>query len=88
VVERYTAHVRIISSDDLLKLDQDDLETVIPAVGGTVRIVNGARCRGAEAELTSLDTENFCVGLLVRGGEADGTRLEGVEYEDVCKLAF
>ena len=32
VVGRFTAHVRMNDSADLLKLDQDDLQTVIPSV--------------------------------------------------------
>ena len=86
VSDRYTAKVRMISSGDLVRLDQDDLETVIPAVGGRVRIVNGGY-RGAAAKLTAIDVDNFCVQLRVEGGEHGGRVLDKVEYEDVCKLA-
>jgi len=86
VVDRYTAHVRMKSDDALLKLDQDDLETVVPQVGSAVLIVNG-RCRGEEARLLSIDQESFCVSLKIDGGEQHGRLLDKVEYEDVCKLA-
>ena len=87
VVGKYTAHVRIAESGDLLQLDQDDLETVIPAVGGRVRLVNG-RGRGEEGVLAALDEANFCVSVRVEGdGPLAGTTLERVDYEDVCKLS-
>ncbi len=86
VVDRYTGHVRIVTTGDLLRLDQDDVETVIPAVGGRVMVVNG-RCVGDVGELLSLDTEGFCVAVRIDGGEHDGRVLDRVEYEDVCKVA-
>jgi len=42
VEARYVAHVKMLTSGDLLKIDQEMLETVLPALGGRVRIVNGA----------------------------------------------
>ena len=63
------------------KLDQDDLETVIPSIGGKVRLVNGRR-RGEVATLQAIDEARFCVRVEL----ADGTVLDGVEYEDACKI--
>ena len=34
LVDRYTAHVRMHEAGKLIKLDQEDLETVIPQAGG------------------------------------------------------
>ena len=81
VVGKYTAHVRLHSSGDLLKLDQDDLETVIPAPGGRVLLVNG-RHRGAKGTLVAIDEARFCVKVRLDSGDM----VERVEYEDVCKL--
>ena len=47
LVDRYTAHVRLNIDGALLKLDQDDLETVVPQVGSRVLLVNGRCCGGA-----------------------------------------
>ncbi len=69
-------------SGDLLKLDQDDLETVIPAAGGRVLVVNGPH-RGARATLLAIDQEKFCVRVQLEGGR----EVDGVEYEDVCKVS-
>ena len=71
---------------DLLQLDQEDVETVIPAAGGRVRLVNG-RARGEAATLVAIDEEKFCVSVRIEDGPLAGTLVEGVEYEDVCKLA-
>jgi DNA/RNA-binding protein KIN17 len=36
VHEKFIGEVRMLDSGDLLRLDQDDLETVIPRIGGKV----------------------------------------------------
>jgi hypothetical protein len=48
MIDKYTAEVEVLDSDpdtrdggDILRLDQDDLETVIPKEGKQVRILNG-----------------------------------------------
>jgi len=83
LVDRYTAHVRMTTSGDLLKLDQEVLETVIPAAGGRVLVVNGA-WRGQRGSLDAIDEARFCVRVQLDSGQL----LEAVEYEDVCKLAL
>jgi DNA/RNA-binding protein KIN17 len=70
------------ASDDLLKLDQDELQTVIPSVGGRVRIVNGEG-RGEEGVLDAIDEKAFCVRVRLDDGSGVVERLE---YEDVCKV--
>ena len=85
VVERFTAHVRIIESGDLLEMDQEDLETVIPAAGGRVRIVNG-RGRGLDARLIAINEEKYSVDVRIEEGPCAGMEVSGVEYEDCCKL--
>ena len=86
LLDRYTGHVRMHHNGKLLKLDQDELETVIPQVGGRVLVVNGAY-RGAEAKLLAINVEQFSTSLQVLTGAHAGRTIEGVEYEDVCKLA-
>lgn len=64
VIDKYCAMVTMIDSGHTLKLDQSHLETVIPAVGRQVLVVNGAyrKCR---AILNSLDEKNFCVSITI-----------------------
>jgi DNA/RNA-binding protein KIN17 len=90
VIDKYTAEVEVLDSDpdardggDILRLDQDDLETVIPKEGKQVRILNG-RERGQKAIVTALDKKR-CKGSLKL--EHDNTILEGVQYEDFSKVA-
>ncbi len=69
-----------------MKLDQVHLETVIPAVGKKVLIVNGAY-RGHRAIMEKIDQSNSCVSIRIDDGIEQGRLLERMEYEDVCKLA-
>jgi DNA/RNA-binding protein KIN17 len=82
VHDKYIASLEMIKSGDLLKIDQAELETVIPAIGSAVVVVNGTG-RGELAELTDMDVDKFCVSVRL---EADGRVLERVDYEDVCKV--
>ena len=90
VIDKYTAEVEVLDSDpdtrdggDILRLDQDDLETVIPKEGKRVRILNGPE-RGQKATVLALDKKR-CKGTLKL--EQDNTILEGVRYEDFSKMA-
>ena len=86
VKERYIAVLETLDGGDVLRMDQDDLETVVPKEGSTVLIVNG-RCRGCRADLTAMDVDAFCVTLRVTTGDHRGTVLSKVEYEDISKVA-
>lgn len=85
VKDKYTAVVKLLDTGKKLKLDQEHLETVIPAIGKLVRIVNGAY-RGEKATLETLDEKRFCVDVVIASGLLMGRQLKGIQYEDVCKL--
>jgi len=85
VQDHYTGHVRVFDKKDVLKLDQAHLETVIPAIGKSVLVVNGAY-RGSKAILETLDEKNFCVRIRIDEGTLKGRVLNDVQYEDVCKI--
>ena len=61
-----------------------DLETVIPQVGRRVRVLGGTH-RGAVARLRAIDEARFCVAVELLQG---GTWVDGLPYEEVCKLAW
>ncbi|XP_029902138.1 DNA/RNA-binding protein KIN17 [Myripristis murdjan] len=86
VREHYTAMVKMINSGDKLKLDQSHLETVIPAPGKRVLILNGPY-RDTEALLEGIDEKNFCATLTIDSGRMKGKRVDGIAYEDFSKLA-
>jgi len=84
VVDKYVGIIKMADDGVKLKLDQDQLETVIPNPGGRVYVVNGAY-RGATAVVKALDTDNFSVSVEIREGGYRG-KSASLDYEDVCKL--
>eukprot|EP00581_Thalassiosira_minuscula_P012766 CAMPEP_0183715360 /NCGR_PEP_ID=MMETSP0737-20130205/9613_1 /TAXON_ID=385413 /ORGANISM="Thalassiosira miniscula, Strain CCMP1093" /LENGTH=439 /DNA_ID=CAMNT_0025944451 /DNA_START=50 /DNA_END=1372 /DNA_ORIENTATION=+ len=91
VIHKYEAEVEVLESShkandggDILRIDQDDLETVIPKELGTkVRIVNG-RYRGKKARVEYLDKKRYRAEL--RLGEEDGRKVVTLDYEDFSKI--
>ena len=84
VIDRYVAdvHVEFMA---LLRLDQDDLETVMPKVGAEGLMVNG-RGRGCRVVVLRINEEKFNCDVRVLEGTLAGRELTAVEYEDICKL--
>ncbi|KAK9683286.1 hypothetical protein RND81_10G129000 [Saponaria officinalis] len=86
VIDKYVGEIEMIDSKHVLRVDQAELETVIPQIGGSVRIVNGAY-RGSRAKLLSIDTGKFCAKVQIEKGVYDGRVIPAVDYEDICKIA-
>ncbi|XP_051544866.1 DNA/RNA-binding protein KIN17 [Myxocyprinus asiaticus] len=86
VQDKYTAVVRMINSGDKLKLDQSHLETVIPAPGKRVLILNG-QYKDTEAVLEGINEHKFSATLILDSGRMKGKTVEGIPYEDFSKLA-
>ncbi|GLT73652.1 hypothetical protein SLA2020_454950 [Shorea laevis] len=86
VIDEYVGEIEMLESKHVLRVDQEELETVIPQIGGLVRIVNGAY-RGSKARLLGVDTEKVCAKVQIEKGVYDGGVLKVVEYEDICKVA-
>ncbi|KAL7370546.1 hypothetical protein ABVT39_003667 [Epinephelus coioides] len=85
VRDKYGAVVKMIDSGDKLKLDQNHVETVIPAPGKRVLILNGPY-RDTEALLEGIDEKNFSATLTLDSGPQKGKRVD-VAYEDFSKMA-
>lgn len=85
VKNKYVGIVKMLDGGDILKLDQVHLETVIPAFGKPVLILNGAY-RGCEGTLLNIQQEKFCASIKISSGPSRGRILEGVAYEDFSKL--
>ncbi|CAE8601915.1 unnamed protein product, partial [Polarella glacialis] len=81
VRNQYTADVRMVDSRDLIRLEQEMLETVIPNVGKAVRLVKGTH-KGRKATMRAVDFEGFCVSVELE----DGTLMDGLPYDQVCKI--
>ncbi|GAB5353168.1 hypothetical protein AAMO2058_000014700 [Amorphochlora amoebiformis] len=89
VRKKFEAEVRILNSGDVLRIDQEYLETVIPGIGKPILILNG-KFRGYEAEMLSLDddpkADQPTVTVKILAGEYKGEVVQGLDLEDVCKL--
>lgn len=85
VQDLYTAVVRMLDTNDKLKIDQTHLETVIPMIGKELMVVNGAY-RGCKAILESVDMKNYCVCVKISQGPSRGRLIDQLAYEDVSKL--
>ncbi|XP_071960180.1 DNA/RNA-binding protein KIN17-like [Antedon mediterranea] len=86
VLDLYTGFVKMIDSGTTIKVDQMHVETVIPAEGKQVLILNGVH-RGCKATLLSLDSDKYCVSVKLDSGPVKGRTVNGVQYEDISKLA-
>lgn len=85
VIDTYVAEIEMLDSGDVVRVDQQELETVIPQVGGKVLIVKGEMV-GHRAELRGLETDKYKAKVCVLHGESAGRELL-LEYEDISKLA-
>uniref|UniRef100_A0A061SGC7 DNA/RNA-binding protein KIN17 n=1 Tax=Tetraselmis sp. GSL018 TaxID=582737 RepID=A0A061SGC7_9CHLO len=85
VVDSRVAEISMLDSGDVLRVDQEQLETVIPQPGGQVLIVNGAY-RGSRAKLLDVDLNKFKGHLRVTSGNMKGESL-WLDYEDFSKAA-
>jgi len=85
VIELYVAEIQVQDFGDIIRLDQNQLETVIPNIGGRVKIVNGAN-RGETGVLQSIDVDHFCATVKIDKGALNGKLIERIEYEDICKI--
>jgi DNA/RNA-binding protein KIN17 len=85
VIGKYVGEVGMLGSGDVIRIDQAELETVLPAPGGRVLVVNGPY-RGSKGRLLGINSDKFQAQVELKGGSADGQHV-WLEYEDVCKLA-
>ncbi|KAI3832789.1 hypothetical protein MKW98_002335 [Papaver atlanticum] len=86
VIDKYVGELQMLDTKHILRVDQEELETVIPQIGGLVKIVNGAY-RGSNARLLKVDTDKFSAKVQIEKGIYDGRVLQAVDYEDICKIA-
>ena len=80
VTDDFAALVQLKDVGAKVRVDQDDLETVIPNVGRMVVILWG-KYDGEEAELTRIDTKKFQAELKLSSG-----KLINLPYEQFSKL--
>lgn len=84
VQEKYTAIVKMLDFSARIKVDQMHLETVLPAIGKQVLVLNGAY-RGSTATLEKVNVEKFCSTIKISEGPLAGRVVEDVPYDDISK---
>lgn len=90
VIDKYTAEVEVMDTSndtrdggDILRIDQDDLETVVPKEEGRkVRVVNG-KWRGSKARVEKLDKRKYVAELRL----IDDDQIINLDYEDFSMIA-
>jgi len=85
VEQKYTCTLRTLDSNDVLKLDQAHVETVIPQIGRTVLVVRG-QYRGCEATLLDVNYDEFCAKIRIATGSSKGRVIAKAKYEDISKM--
>jgi len=85
VDDKYTANIKLLDSGSVIKIDQAHLETVLPAIGKQVLILNGAY-RGETATLEAINEKDFNAKLMISSGTLNGRIVNGVQYEDISKI--
>ena len=83
VIDRFKALVQSTQDNSKVMLNQNDLETVIPAVGRQVLVLSG-KYRGYTAMLEKLDVENFEASLKL----CDKNILVTLPYEHFSKIGL
>ena len=85
VFDKYIGELSMLGSEDVIRVDQAELETVLPSPGGRVLVVNGIH-RGTKGLLMGVDIKRFQAEVELKSGQCEGQRV-WLDYEDVCKLA-
>lgn len=81
IIDKYIGEIKMIENGDILRIDQDYLETVIPNIGGSVLVVNGAY-RGEECTVESIDKYSAQLKITTTN-----QIIKNIMFDDFCKLA-
>lgn len=83
VVDKYGGDISL-NNGTIVRLDQQDVETVVPKVGSKVLIVNGAG-RGSIATLLRINESTYNCDIRIEEGPLQNMELK-VAYEDFSKI--
>ncbi|GLI58405.1 hypothetical protein VaNZ11_000107 [Volvox africanus] len=84
VIDRYVGEVSMLSDGTVVRVDQAQLETVIPSPGGQVLVLNGPY-RGSRGTLLSIHMAKYQAQVKLMSGSYRGKEV-WLEYEDISKL--
>ena len=86
VLDTYIAEIEVIGSGDVVRVDQAELETVVPQPGGAVLIVAGPM-KGCIGTLVAIDEKAFAAEIKVVDKNSGEKTTVKLEYEEFSKLA-
>eukprot|EP01024_Parvocaulis_polyphysoides_P039389 TRINITY_DN3558_c3_g1_i2.p1 TRINITY_DN3558_c3_g1~~TRINITY_DN3558_c3_g1_i2.p1 ORF type:complete len:413 (+),score=61.25 TRINITY_DN3558_c3_g1_i2:60-1298(+) len=82
IIDGYVAEIQILDNGSRVRVDQAELETVIPGFGGQVMIVGGTM-RGKFGKLVSIKEDQFKAEVeVVKAAE----KSQLFDYEEICKV--
>jgi len=84
VVEPFLAEVEVLNTTTKLQIDQDLLETVIPAIGHKVKVLKNGPYYGKIAVLESIHADSFSASVHLQDIDV---ALE-LPYEKICKVVL
>lgn len=84
VLDSCIAEICMLDSDDIVRVDERELETVLPQIGGIVAILNHS-FKGQTGVLKGVNIEKFKAEVELIGGSVKGKHV-WLDYEGVCKL--
>ena len=83
----FVGEIEVIETGDRVRVDQTELETVLPSIGGRVLVLRGgAGVVNREAKLTGIDADAYKATAEMTDGPERGKTF-AFDYEDVCKLS-
>jgi len=85
VIDTFIAEIELLDDASVIKIDQQELETVVPKAGKKVCILNG-RGRGSTGTLLAINADEYNCTVRVDDGPFSGEELPCVEYEDICRM--
>jgi DNA/RNA-binding protein KIN17 len=84
VLDDYVAEIEMLKSGDIIRVDQEELETVIPQPGGEILVLAGEH-RGKHGVLLEIDTKAYAAYIRLKDGTQGRNELM-LEYEEFSKL--
>ena len=81
----YVAEIDVIDTGTGVQVDQTELETVLPSVGGAVVVLKGEH-RGLTGKMDGLETDKYVAVVTLREGPNKGATVR-FDYEDISKLS-
>lgn len=84
VVDTCIAEICMLDSDDIVRVDERELETVLPQIGGNVAILKHSH-KGLIGVLKGVNVEKYKAEVEISSESGKGKHV-WLDYEDVCKI--